>query len=1534
VFWGTTLIGTLSATATGMQTYTFQVPVDTSGDTRLTFQAADSDSYGGLLDNISVTEVRNSGLEDHAILLSSIKAGTPDTDGSETLTLNISGLPEGATLSDGTAEHTLVVSSDTQVIDITQWNTANLLFTGPANFNGTVNATVTATSKDGVADAVSTTQPLSISVLAVNDAPVIDAPDGTARLVSTYTEDLGVVPVAVGLQLSDLDNDTLQGATITLDAPSRDDVLSFSTRNPLISVADPVVVDGKLVVSLTGEATVAQYQALLESLQYHNTSQNPNNLDRQITLSVTDGIHSSAPVSAVVHVVPVNDAPVALGGSVTGNEDTAIALKWSSFQVSDIDDNETVLSIRFDQLPGDGAIQYKDGGQWVTLTQADVDNDKLFSRAEVLANELRFLPDANESSLSKTAGVGDQKAVYAQLHFTPTDGSAQGESATVNVNVRAVADKPVINVGGDEIASTGLIKQTWAGIAGLGSSGLGADANTLITKIGGATANAGTTTSVSDAQANAVTAGVASKTSGLVFLEAGHTYSFAGQADDSLAVTVGGTLVAQATWGNHKGAISSDTYTPLESGYYTLDIYHYNQNGPGSYDVKLSVDGAAALALGDPGVPTYTRIADLTVQGVSVVAHVDAKGEGHYAGYQLNEGAANSQIKLSSVSASFPDSDGSENHSIVISGVPKGAVLSAGDAVSDATGGKIDVTGWDLSKLTVTPAKDFVGSFDLTVSAIATEKSNGNTASSTAVIHVTVDPVNQAPAAIDSVVSGTEDQSVNLTWANLHVTDNDSQSANLGIVITQLPVDGVLQYKDSSGRWVSLTQADLTSGRVISKDDIDQGKLQFKPDANESGDASYATAGIGNQLGDYAQFQFKPTDGIDTGAVATVTVDIAAVADAPRVSGATQGKENASIALHLNATSDDRDGSETVTVTKLSAIPTGAVITDAAGHSFTATANNHTLDLTQGGWDVASLSYKPAPYANGAQTLIVTALTTEAHSNSTATADSPLTINVTPAVYVSTDGSAGGDTLAASAGTSAIMVGDVASPIVQGQSYNIAFVVDTSGSIGTAAMTTIKDQLKNLFGTLANNAGKDGAGVIKVLLVDFDSKVQAQTTVNLTGDAQQQAKALASLQTVVDNMVSRSSDTTNYEDALKAAASWFHGSTVTSGASNLTYFITDGAPNIYGADVSTLIGRTATFDSLVNAGNYVLGQSVALHALVDNQDRVVVDASGSVFSYATGTASKIGYVEADGLGGFDVVTSAKGQLVGSQSAAAYTLLTADSLDMTVHAIGIGSNIQESVLNTYDTSGKALTGVQVGDLGSAVQNQGHYAAAGSDTLLGSDGDDILFGDLISYTNSAGDTLQGTEALKAFAGVTTDGALHQYLTEHLAEVISLSNHSNPNGVTEGNDVLKGGAGNDILFGQGGNDTLDGGAGNDILLGGSGDNLLTGGSGADTFVWTKGNTGSSEITDFKASEGDRLDLHDLLQGETDSTIDNFLKITTDSAGTATLQVSSTGAFTPGGGGTADVTIKLDGANWSNSSINSLIAGADPTVKVDHHG
>ena len=229
--------------------------------------------------------------------------------------------------------------------------------------------------------------------------------------------------------------------------------------------------------------------------------------------------------------------------------------------------------------------------------------------------------------------------------------------------------------------------------------------------------------------------------------------------------------------------------------------------------------------------------------------------------------------------------------------------------------------------------------------------------------------------------------------------------------------------------------------------------------------------------------------------------------------------------------------------------------------------------------------------------------------------------------------------------------------------------------------------------------------------------------------------------------------------------------------------------------------------------------------------------------------------------------------------------------------------------------------------------------GADTVIGGDGNDILFGDLVSFSGING---EGYNALQAFVAQKTGVAVsavtasnvHQYVTEHYVDF-------DVSGAKDAGDTLLGGAGDDILFGQGGNDTLDGGKGNDILLGGTGNDtliggqgndILIGGSGADTFVWKSGDIGNDVIKDFKASEGDRIDLRDLLKGETDSTIDNYLKITTVD-GVSTLQVSSEGKLNAAGGlANADVTIKLEGNDWSHTSINSLISGADPTIKIDH--
>ncbi|MBF0628523.1 MAG: calcium-binding protein [Magnetococcales bacterium] len=69
------------------------------------------------------------------------------------------------------------------------------------------------------------------------------------------------------------------------------------------------------------------------------------------------------------------------------------------------------------------------------------------------------------------------------------------------------------------------------------------------------------------------------------------------------------------------------------------------------------------------------------------------------------------------------------------------------------------------------------------------------------------------------------------------------------------------------------------------------------------------------------------------------------------------------------------------------------------------------------------------------------------------------------------------------------------------------------------------------------------------------------------------------------------------------------------------------------------------------------------------------------------------------------------------------------------------------------------------------------------------------------------------------------------------------------------LAGRAGADELYGDAGDDQLQGDAGNDVLVGGEGRDRLLGGNGADQFKFTQPTEGGDNISDFHASEGDKL-------------------------------------------------------------------------------
>ncbi|SDU71817.1 LapA family giant adhesin [Pseudomonas moraviensis] len=1141
--------------------------------------------------------------------------------------------------------------------------------------------------------AVSSTNGSVSTSIIDNDAPPVldlDANNSSgatgADYKVTFTENTpgaGVSIADTDISITDPDSTMLTGATVVLTNRQDGDALNLGNSVNGITI-NANSTNGTVTLTLSGNATLADYMQVIKNISFTNSSENPSTVPRIITVTVTDGGNYSNTATTTVNVVAVNDAPVAAPSNVTGSEDTPLVLGWSTFGVSDVDSPATSLGIKITQLPGEGKLQYLEGSTW-----KDVANNQTFSKADIDAGKLRFLPDANESGTNGYGGtgLGNNQADYAQIKFQPTDGQALGNTGTVKIDITPVTDAPTVAVADNSVKSTGLIKEVWTGLSGLGTDGSGANSTTLKSVIDAA-GKPNSSGNVTNVQSDgSVAAGTASKTSGLIYLEAGKTYSFSGVADDSLLITIGGKNVASGTWG--AGGAINGSFTPTTSGYYTLDIYHHNQSGPGSYDVNLSVNGSTPIDLSNAGVPIYTGVQDLINSGVTVSDLHGTNGEGYYDGYKLNTGAEGTTVKLSAISTALTDTDGSETLSVKISGAPVGSVLSDGAGHTftvTASNGEANVTGWNLGSLTVTPPTYYNGQFNLTVTSTSTEQVGGS-ASSTATIPVTV-----VPAVYNAVTATSGDDTVTGTDAN----------------------------------------------------------------------------------------------------------DI--------------------------------------------------IVADIGG-------------LT----------------------------------------------------------------------------------VVPGTNYNIAFMVDSSGSMSTSSLNAAKDSLTSVFNSLKQSLGGSNSGTVNIFLVDFDTQVNKSVSVNLNDP-----NALAQLKAVLDSMGSGGG--TNYEDVFKTTANWFQSAdaVANTGAKNLTYFITDGQPTYYqtGEQANPTLYGNVKLDDVVKTSNYKPGDTFSTY--IDNTHALTINSAGTVTlqtysSWWGWSSSNLGTIHAQGDGTYELSNLAgtgnsTNSSTTSNSASGFALLSGLS---NVEAIGLNSGVTLDDLKPYDSDKTPQTNIDPKDLANSIIGHTEATMPGNDTVNGGEGNDILFGDLVSFNGIAG---EGYQAMQAFVARETGvevskvstSNVHQYITEHY-QAFDVS------GAHDGNDTLLGGAGNDILFGSGGNDLLDGGKGNDILLGGSGkdtliggqgNDILIGGSGGDTFVWKSGDTGNDVIKDFKASEGDRIDLRDLLQGETGSTIDNFLKITTVD-GTSSLQVSSAGKFNSGdaSAATPDVTIKLEGNNWASANLHNLIAGSDPTIKVDHN-
>ena len=182
---------------------------------------------------------------------------------------------------------------------------------------------------------------VTITINPVNDAPVLTNIEGTPL---AYTEGDGQVQITNSISVTDVDNVNLASATISISAnyQSDQDVLAFTNANGITGNWN----SGTGVMTLTGSATLSNYQAALRSVRYNNTSSNPNTAPRTVTFRVNDGTDNSNTQNRNITIGASNNPPV-----LAGIEGTALAY------------NE-----------GDGLVQITN-----TITVSDVDNVNLAS---------------------------------------------------------------------------------------------------------------------------------------------------------------------------------------------------------------------------------------------------------------------------------------------------------------------------------------------------------------------------------------------------------------------------------------------------------------------------------------------------------------------------------------------------------------------------------------------------------------------------------------------------------------------------------------------------------------------------------------------------------------------------------------------------------------------------------------------------------------------------------------------------------------------------------------------------------------------------------------------------------------------------------------------------------------------------------------------------------------------------------------------------------------------------------------------------
>ncbi|MCK8086915.1 cadherin-like domain-containing protein, partial [Vibrio sp. 1CM8B] len=678
------------------------------------------------------------------------------------------------------------------------------------------------------------------------------------------------------------------------------------------------------------------------------------------------------------------------------------------------------------------------------------------------------------------------------------------------------------------------------------------------------------------------------KMSGSVYLEAGD-YAFKVTADDGYTILIDGVEVATVDQNQPSTTTLHDSFNITSDGYHSIEVVYWDQGGAANLDINLgTVNSDGNYNNGEHDLSDFPLIGDVlsVAEGQSLVVNSSL--------LLANDYDPNTDDTFTIVAEGFSSSDGTvsyDENTGDISFTPNSGVTGTASftyTIIDSDG----LTDTATVTTTVMPVSD---GLTVTANLSSAEGNIADSLISQIESQVANKPLDsgadnsdnylqssgvwvQALDGNDTVVYGSGD--------HMQVQGGDGEDIIIGNYGASGVVSEDLQGNDGSDTLIGGIDAS-GSINLIGDDTGDLGDdvlISRSPTATTSyyGGAGTDKAYLTGQSTDYT----FTTDGasdyrlIHTGTGNTnhdfYSIESLYFADGKfEVQSGNLVKVAEVYELNIDIDLYDSDGSEQVTSLVISDVPSDVILSIGTKQvDGTWVIEPDALDSEGKVTVIVEAPVDTAPV------LTVTAGAQEIDDQGIPV-DSEVFADTQTGIIVTASGDANSDNSIIGFDGDDVLLGDIGGiqdDSVEPSNYNIALVVDTSGSMGDP-LTTNSSQSKldvvkaSLAAMLVDIVSHPG--IINLALIGFESSATLSFNIQ---DLEE-----GDLESTINSAINALSADggTNYEGSFDAATNWFNDDAQPSNYENLTFFLTDGKPTL--SNSSSNNGSSTEFDEFADS---------------------------------------------------------------------------------------------------------------------------------------------------------------------------------------------------------------------------------------------------------------------------------------------------------------------------------------------------------------